>query len=327
MSDSQIPCIVCQEKNTVKIYTLVNPIYRDRNYFIYRCSSCRMTFLYPIPLEEDITLLFQNLYRQENPFLPELAFYFSENKSPEHIARIKKDFDDYLDFLEQAQKQGRLLDLGCGEGFFLSVAQQRGWIPDGVDSSEDAIKRAKEKFNLNVTLGTVESVDFQENQFDAVTLLDFAEHLSEPTQTYEKIHHWLKPGGVMLIATPNQASILAWAAHLVYLISFGTVKGPLYRIYMLPHFLYYTPRTLTELLNKMGFEIIAVKKSNTDLGRLHLNFFMRITLQILFGISNLLGLQKQDYVDCPQNIIIMILSKIIKNDIMTYANGIDSWKI
>jgi 2-polyprenyl-3-methyl-5-hydroxy-6-metoxy-1,4-benzoquinol methylase len=252
-----------------------------------------MTFLDPVPSDEDINLLFQNLYRQEKPFLPELAFYFSENKSPEHIARVKKDFDEYLDFLEQAQKPGHLLDLGCGEGFFLNVAQQRGWIPDGVDSSQDAVKRAKEKFNLSITLGTVESVDFPENRFDAVTLLDFAEHLSQPQKTYEKIHRWLKPEGVMLIATPNQASILAWAAHLVYLISFGTIKGPLYRIYMLPHFLYYTPSTLTELLNKTGFEILSLKKNNTDLRRLHLPYFMQVTLEILFGISNLAGLQNR----------------------------------
>lgn len=295
MSNNSIQCPGCNSNDSKSIYILSDTRYIgiEASFSIRQCRICRLKFIQPLPTDLQIQQLFENLYNQNKPFIPELAFYFADLKSAKQHKAILAEFQFYLDLLNQTHLPGELLDLGCGEALFLNMAKNSGWQISGMDNSPSAVSRAKEKYNIEINLGTIDSVNYSENSFDAITLLDFMEHLSHPVEILNKIYYWLKPGGILFITTPNQASLLAFLAHLLYKCSFGMISSPLYRIYMLPHFLYFTPATLSSMIEKAGFKIILLEKSNTDLQRLSLNPLMKIGLKIIFIISRIIAMENR----------------------------------
>ena len=106
------------------------------------------------------------------------------------------------------QPGGRLLDLGCGSGDFLALAKQLGWQVRGLepDPSAAAVVRAAE---IPVEIGTVDSADYPEGHFDAITLSHVLEHFLDPVAAISRIARWLKPGGTLVTITPNPCSTVA----------------------------------------------------------------------------------------------------------------------
>lgn len=103
---------------------------------------------------------------------------------------------------------GRVLDIGCGEGGMLGQLSKLGWQGWGVDISNYAIGQAKK--NVNATLQTLDVVTsklpFDDNMFDVVLALDIVEHLTRDDLVFDEIARVLKPGGRVLITTPNKFS-------------------------------------------------------------------------------------------------------------------------
>lgn len=103
---------------------------------------------------------------------------------------------------------GRLLDLGCGNGDFLQFARNLSWQVEGLepDPNAAAIVRAA---GIPVEIGTVDTVDFPEDRFDAITLSHVLEHFVDPANSLRRIVRWLKPGGTLVTITPNPCSTVA----------------------------------------------------------------------------------------------------------------------
>lgn len=111
--------------------------------------------------------------------------------------------------------RGSLLDLGAGTGDFVAYMAQKGWRTQGVELSESARQRSKEK-GIHLL---AEWEELQGQQFDVVTLWHVLEHLHDLDQSVQKITDFVKPGGLLLIAVPNYNSYDAkfykkyWAAY------------------------------------------------------------------------------------------------------------------
>ncbi len=103
----------------------------------------------------------------------------------------------------------KLLDVGCGEGFFLFNASRAGYITRGVELSQDAAEYAKREFGLDVEVGLFEEMQFPENYFDVVTLWQVLEHLPQPLTVLKEVHRVLKPGGLLVASTPDFGGIPA----------------------------------------------------------------------------------------------------------------------
>ncbi len=95
-----------------------------------------------------------------------------------------------------------LLDIGCGNGSFLSSAHEAGWVVTGIDPDPQAVATAKE-LGFDVRLGSIDLLDGVSSRFDVITLSHVIEHVHEPKKVIQAVHRLLKPGGVLYIDTPN----------------------------------------------------------------------------------------------------------------------------
>lgn len=100
---------------------------------------------------------------------------------------------------------GRLLDIGCGQGIWISQAQQRFTV-SGCDTSEYALERARQNVPAAELLNKVdanEPLPFESGTFDVVTALDVVEHLHAPETLVAEARRLLRPGGIFAFTTPN----------------------------------------------------------------------------------------------------------------------------
>ncbi|MHB1953052.1 MAG: class I SAM-dependent methyltransferase [Sulfobacillus sp.] len=108
--------------------------------------------------------------------------------------------------IESGRGQGKaVLDIGCGTGRFLAVAQRKGWEVWGVEPGPPAARVAAATVGPTcIHQGDV--FDWQPHRsFDLVTLLDVLEHVHDPLRLLQKCHELIKPGGHLLVRSPNFA--------------------------------------------------------------------------------------------------------------------------
>jgi len=107
-------------------------------------------------------------------------------------------------------RDGRMLDVGCGNGRHLSTMRALGWQVQGVEFSEDGVRVCR-MADLPVHHGDLLSAGFPGASFDLITVRHVIEHIAEPHPFMAELTRILKPGGRLLIETPNSAALgRAW---------------------------------------------------------------------------------------------------------------------
>lgn len=141
------------------------------------------------------------------------------------------------------RKNGRLLDLGCGDGRFLALAAPRFEVM-GVELSPSAAAAAKARVpGAPILVGPVTKAAVPESAFDIVTQFGYLEHEWDPAAGLRVAFGALKPGGMLVLKTPNYAS---WNRH---------VMGEEWCGFHIPsHVNYFTPATLSRMLRQAGFQ-------------------------------------------------------------------------
>ena len=102
----------------------------------------------------------------------------------------------------------RVLDVGCGHGFFLYAAKQKGFDVHGIDIDEDAMRYGKEIMGLDIKRNPVDSFDnLPSNHYDIVTFWQVLEHLPNPGTCIREVMDLLKVGGIVAGSVPNIGGI------------------------------------------------------------------------------------------------------------------------
>ena len=113
----------------------------------------------------------------------------------------------YQDFFERflVGRSGRLLDMGCGLGFFLkAMTPYTNWEAYGCEISPTAVRYARETLSLtNVICNRLEDADLPQSFFDLITLWDVIDHIPRPDPLLRRCHALLREGGICFIRTPN----------------------------------------------------------------------------------------------------------------------------
>ena len=126
-----------------------------------------------------------------------------------HEKNSLRRLDKITTILRQPPAATRLLDVGCSSGAFLRSACNAGFRAEGVEPSADAAGTAR-MAGLTVFTGYLEQAGFPDAAFDAITLIEIVEHLRDPLALLRECARILKPGGVVLVTTPNARS---WTAR------------------------------------------------------------------------------------------------------------------
>lgn len=136
---------------------------------------------------------------------------------------------------------GRILDFGCGWGFFLASAKAIGWEAFGIDPLPAHSARAR-SIGLTVVTDTLQIDTFPAEAFDVITAFQVFEHLLNPLEELEKLYRFLRPGGILLIEVPN---IETWGVKLM---------GNRHRHFVKDHVTFYSAATLQMMLRMSGIE-------------------------------------------------------------------------
>jgi SAM-dependent methyltransferase len=167
--------------------------------------------------------------------------------------------------LQDAKSPAVVLDLGCGDGTALAVAatQSPGHRYAGIDWSADALRQARKR-GLTVVRGAVETrLPVADGVADVVLMSELIEHLVDPDAAVAEVRRVLRPGGSLLLSTPNLAAwynrgLLALGIQPVFSeVSLRAVFGRPGSV-VAGHLRLFTRRALIEFLTASGFRCVAV---------------------------------------------------------------------
>lgn len=108
-----------------------------------------------------------------------------------------------------ARRPGRALDVGCGDGSFLTALARQGWDVSGTELSESIAATAKQRLGERVHVGAIEDIGFAEASFDLVTFWHVLEHLDDPTRVLTEARRLVTADGRVVVAVPNVESLQA----------------------------------------------------------------------------------------------------------------------
>lgn len=225
-------CLLCNSKGILLYQDLRDRLFNaPGNWSLMRCQDCGLFWLNPQPIFEDIGKLYKTYFTHSiNDYVPKFArlrrlirnsvlvahmdyIELADGISQKILGRILSWVGPIKEMVEldirtlNGKKRGRLLDIGCGSGAFLTRMRNLGWNVMGIELDKKAVKLAREYFGLNIYEGTLEEANFSENEFDAITMNHVIEHLCDPITTLKKCYRILKPRGKLVIITPNIESL------------------------------------------------------------------------------------------------------------------------
>jgi len=212
------------------------PFIREGEWQYLRCLNCGLIFLEPQPSKEFLHSHYQD-------YLP--ADYQGIESWRKLMAQVFAKTASLVQ--EMIPIPGRLLDVGCGYGFFLEEMAQRGWQVEGIEISDTGLSFAREQLGLNVSDRPLPRPDWQDNCYDVITLFYVIEHLQNPLGVIREAHRLLRTGGLLLLRWPHTAPVARvlrpWVKQM--------------RLYQAPSHLFdFSPVTIYKILDQLDFREI-----------------------------------------------------------------------
>lgn len=294
-----VPCPSCQLCG--KAGVLLHDRLQDRLFgapgvwSLRRCSdkACGFLWMDPMPLPEELSKAYAAYYTHDNgkgsakigrlkrlyrevklAYLSTSLGYKSVSASP--LARLisklliffpqrRTEIEAEIMFLP-AQLDGELLDIGCGSGHRLEQMRWLGWRVSGIDFDEEAVRVARER-GLDVSCGTIPGKWFPPNSFDAIVMNHVIEHVPNPIELLTECERILKPGGRVVITTPNSAS---WG-HRLFKTDWRGLEPP-------RHLHIFSPLSIERTIRRAGFQLVSTRTFDSA-------YVWRLSLMLKFGLT------------------------------------------
>ncbi|MBO6518356.1 MAG: class I SAM-dependent methyltransferase [Bacteroidia bacterium] len=240
-------CPLCGGNHLQREMKVTDHSNSKEDFELYRCSTCSFLFTQNAPAAEEIG----PYYQSEN--------YISHSDTKEGF--VNKAYHMVRDFMlgrkytlvKKLSTGKRLLDMGCGTGYFPNYMKNKGFDVKGVEIDSGARKFGIEKFGLDIVPPeTVLNQSYAET-YDVITLWHVLEHIYDLDGYMQRLKSLLDDKGYLVIAVPNSDSLDAkqyksyWAAYDVPI-----------------HLWHFTPKTLTQLAEKHGFEVTDISSLPFD---------------------------------------------------------------
>lgn len=240
-----IKCAICKDKQNLEILYPENFDIKsfsaktfsarrtpDRlHYRFVRCKRCGLIFSNPVFPEGKINKLYK-----ESEFT-----YFDEAEY------LKETYWNYFKKLKVNNKNSKVLDIGCGNGFFLEKLKNMGYANlFGVEPGKKMVSQAPAWLRKNIKINVLKPGLFRNGTFDAVCFFHTLDHVYEPDVVVKNIYKLLKKDGKVLVIVHNTDGLSVKI--------FGE-KSPIFDI---EHIYLFNPKTLTRLFKDCGFRNIKI---------------------------------------------------------------------
>lgn len=199
---------------------------------LFRCRVCRFVSGVParlVPPAEH----YRHYYEAEIPAAPD------------------RRYDEWLAEAEGKVGSGRLLEVGAGSGAFSRAALRRGWTVEATEVSASGLRLLRET-GATVHAGDLPALRLPAAAFDLVVSLEVVEHLAEPGSHLDELARLTRPGGFLLLTTPNFGGLSR------------RLLGMRWRVIDPEHLGYFTAATLRQALELAGFTGVSVRPRTLD---------------------------------------------------------------
>jgi SAM-dependent methyltransferase len=178
-------CIICNSRNVIEHPYPPNK-FNGKIFSYYECRNCSSISIFPLPSPADMDLIYGI---NDHSYLLSLG----ENEMLSFSLSFKKyNYQNYqLRFLSEAKpfiNGKRILDYGCGSGYYMAFAKTLGFSPVGIEYNKAFAGIIKKKTGLPVFSNEEFEIEFQNKKFDVIHLGHVLEHLGDP----KSILNWLK---------------------------------------------------------------------------------------------------------------------------------------
>lgn len=194
-----VKCCICDIDDAEPIGVGEDFEYRTSpdTFLAVRCRRCGLVYLNPRPVLTELDRIYPADYH---------AFEFSaERYGFVYKVRRKLEARRMLDCCRGLGKEARIIDVGCGDGFHLSLLKdfgQKSWQLEGIEPNDRAVEMGRRN-GLKIHQGIVQNLDLPQSSYDLAFMIATIEHVDDPTAVLKAVRSLLKPGGRLVIVTDN----------------------------------------------------------------------------------------------------------------------------
>lgn len=238
-------CTICKYRKFDKISSRVRD---STNHKIIKCRKCKHVQIYPIPSIDEDKEFYDKDMQNKN-----INFYGSIE---DHRRISVVDTTRRSIFVNKlTPKNGRILEIGSGHGFFVGAMHKKKYNITGIEISIEKRTMAKK-----VTKAKILDIDLNHDvldigKFDTIVMFHVLEHIADPISFLKKIRSLLKPGGKIIIEVPNCDD-------------FQLELNRSYRdfYWQRAHLQYFSPKTLKKILSLSGLssKIIGIQRYSVE---------------------------------------------------------------
>src|SRR5262245_5426231 len=222
-------------------------VYRGVRY--RRCPSCQSSLSTELPTASEL----QHIYETEYPLL-----FAPEQVTSERTHLFGVLLDRLAALGRRHSERPRLIDVGCGGGHLAALARSRRWLAVGTDIAHQACTAAGRGGEAAVQADGA-LLPFRGGSADMVTLVNVVDQAHAPLTILQEVHRVLTPGGLLALRVPNARFHGTWARLLIGLGPLARSRG--WDTYPVVHHFAFTPAGLRQLVERAGFEVLAVSNS------------------------------------------------------------------